>query len=194
MHLRIISILVIALAMSAPTFATVTTLNFDNIGPQGTLVGNAYIADPGGPNFVNDTTVLTCPLYNCAGYPFESSPSVAYSPGSGLIDVVWTTGLVSDISFYIDNPVGPTTFTELGPGGIINSGPISLTTYGQSGIVVALTDIGVNELQISGPADFYVIDDLTYHTGGGTTPEPGTLVLFGSGLLGAVGVLRRKLM
>ena len=30
--------------------------------------------------------------------------------------------------------------------------------------------------------------------GGGTTPEPGSIMLFGSGILGTAGVLRRRLM
>jgi hypothetical protein len=30
-------------------------------------------------------------------------------------------------------------------------------------------------------------------TGGGTTPEPSSILLFGSGILGLAGVLRRKL-
>ena len=38
---------------------------------------------------------------------------------------------------------------------------------------------------------WYLMDDFTYNAQ--TTPEPGTLVMFGSGLLGAVGVIRRKL-
>ena len=33
---------------------------------------------------------------------------------------------------------------------------------------------------------------LTGTTGGGTTPEPGSIMLFGSGILGLAGVLRRK--
>jgi hypothetical protein len=36
------------------------------------------------------------------------------------------------------------------------------------------------------------LDNVGVTTGGGTTPEPGTLVLFGSGLLGIAGVVRRK--
>jgi hypothetical protein len=34
----------------------------------------------------------------------------------------------------------------------------------------------------------------TINTGGGTTPEPGSFLLFGSGVLGLAGVLRRKLL
>ncbi|HZL68343.1 MAG TPA: PEP-CTERM sorting domain-containing protein, partial [Candidatus Limnocylindrales bacterium] len=39
---------------------------------------------------------------------------------------------------------------------------------------------------------YWFLDNVGVNTGGGTTPEPGTLVLFGSGLLGIAGVVRRK--
>jgi hypothetical protein len=35
------------------------------------------------------------------------------------------------------------------------------------------------------------MDDFTYNQGG-TTPEPGTMVMFGSGLLVAAGAIRRR--
>ncbi len=176
----------------APSFAT--TLNFDNIGPQGTLVGASYIGQPGGPNFTNDTTVLTCPYYNCSGYPYESPYSVAYSPTSGLIDVVWTTSTVSNISFYLDNPFYGASVTELSPNGsILYSAALPNTSYGQPGIVINLPGTGVGELQISGTPNYYVIDDLSYTAGGGNVPEPASLALFGSGIAAAAGMIRRKL-
>ncbi len=39
---------------------------------------------------------------------------------------------------------------------------------------------------------WFLIDGLTYNQGGGTTPEPGTMVMFGSGLLVAAGAIRRR--
>jgi hypothetical protein len=39
---------------------------------------------------------------------------------------------------------------------------------------------------------FAVFDDMTFE-GGATTPEPGTLVLMGTGILGALAGLRRRL-
>lgn len=171
-----------------------TTLNFDTIGGSGTPVGNYYIGQPGGPNFINDTQVLTYPNYNYTGYPWESPYSVAYSPSSGLIDVVWTTSTVSNVSFYIDNPAFSGSVTELGPNGnVLYSAALPLTTYGQPGVVVSLPGTGVGELQISGAADYYVIDDLSYTAGGGNVPEPASLALFGSGILTAAGMIRRKL-
>jgi len=43
---------------------------------------------------------------------------------------------------------------------------------------------------LSNAPDFYVMDDVTYESGG--VPEPGSLVLMGTGLVGLAGYLRRK--
>lgn len=41
--------------------------------------------------------------------------------------------------------------------------------------------------------NYWFLDNVSVTTGGLTTPEPGTLALFGSGLVGIAGVVRRKL-
>jgi hypothetical protein len=41
------------------------------------------------------------------------------------------------------------------------------------------------------PSEAYTVN--TGSSGGGTTPEPSSIMLFGSGILGLAGVLRRKL-
>jgi PEP-CTERM motif len=46
-----------------------------------------------------------------------------------------------------------------------------------------------NDIGTSG--HWWLMDDFTYN--GTTTPEPGTLVMFGSGLLAAAGMIRRRL-
>jgi hypothetical protein len=40
---------------------------------------------------------------------------------------------------------------------------------------------------------YWFLDDVSVSSGQGTTPEPGTFVLFGSGLVGIAGLVRRKL-
>jgi hypothetical protein len=39
---------------------------------------------------------------------------------------------------------------------------------------------------------YWLMDNVVYN--GGTTPEPGTLALLGSGVLAGLGVLRRKML
>jgi PEP-CTERM motif len=46
-----------------------------------------------------------------------------------------------------------------------------------------------NDIGTSG--HWWLMDDFTYN--GTTTPEPGTLVMLGSGLLAAAGMIRRRL-
>ena len=75
-----------------------------------------------------------------------------------------------------------------------------LNTYNISlnGTIVTFTDSGesapigaVNLSIISGEAWSGILNSVTYN--GGTTPEPGTLVLLGSSVLGLAGLARRKM-
>jgi PEP-CTERM motif len=51
--------------------------------------------------------------------------------------------------------------------------------------------VGFTSVTLAAPGGFsYTLDDLAY---GGTVPEPGSLILLGSGVLGFAGLLRRKL-
>ena len=53
-----------------------------------------------------------------------------------------------------------------------------------------ITSVDIND---TAGDDFAIAQLRTGGTSTGTTPEPGTLILLGSGLLGVVGVMRRKI-
>ncbi len=52
----------------------------------------------------------------------------------------------------------------------------------------------VDQVEIFSQAnDFYVMDDVTYGSGGNNVPEPASLFLMGSGLLGLGGLARKRM-
>lgn len=82
-----------------------------------------------------------------------------------------------------------------------NGTPIDTITRAVNGSAGALlfalgsdTDIGRIDISNDSGDDFAIAQLRQGHQGGGgTTPEPGTMILLGSGLLGALGVMRRKM-
>ncbi len=76
-------------------------------------------------------------------------------------------------------------------------GSIDLMPNGSAGALLfaASDDSNFGKIVITDLAgdDFAIAQLRQGHGGGGTTPEPGTMILLGSGLLGALGVMRRKM-
>jgi hypothetical protein len=76
---------------------------------------------------------------------------------------------------------------------ISSIGPAQLVTLGWAGIdEVDFIPTGGANHGWNGSGEHFIIDDLTINGGGGV-PEPGTLVMLGSGVVGVAGLLRRKL-
>jgi hypothetical protein len=74
-------------------------------------------------------------------------------------------------------------------------GPAQLVVLNWSGInQVDFTPSGGTNHGWNGSGEHFIIDDLCINggCGGQTTPEPGTLVMLGSGVVGLAGLLRRK--
>jgi hypothetical protein len=129
-----------------------------------------YVWDGSSPNG-NGTPALIF-----AGFGSGASMTMSLTGGGSFtLDSVDMT-----ISWYDPNPTEVIT---------VNGNPITLIqglqTYNlnMSGTSFTFSDLP------SG-AGYWLMDNVVYNS----TPEPGTLALLGSGVLGALGMLRRKVM
>lgn len=130
---------------------------------------------------------------------------------SGVGDVMDVpAGFTTGFSFFYSAPIHPgsvTVYSGLdGTGSVLASLSLPTTPDGHTfgppcsgnydycpwlpiGVSFSGTAMSVN---FSGTANFIGFDDVTLGSSTPGTPEPGTLVLFGSGVLGLAGFVRRK--
>lgn len=166
-----------------PVFGT--HINFDDQPTFSPVIPTQYV--PQGVASISDS--LSQLFYE----PGTQSPPNYV--GTGPVD-----GWAMDTTIVLTNPT-----SQIGIG-LAGPGTVTLTARDVNGNIVetdtfpflsndywyfteGTSDIKSLEIQSS----FIAIDDLQFY-GGTTTPEPGTLVMLGSGVLGLAGVMRRKLM
>jgi hypothetical protein len=181
----------------------VTNCGFETGDLTGWTIGNQ---DP-----FFDFVVSGAPLVNSGSFAmqignFSNAPNAAFFgyPGDPVLGpatlsqtIADTPGQTYSFSFYVMNGSGPTgagqttDFQAFWNGGsplldLFNTPASPYTLYSFS-----VTGTGADQISfgaVNDPSEFYV-DDVNV----GQAPEPGTLGLLGSGLVGLAGVLRRKL-
>ena len=169
-------------------------------GVSGNLVTNCGFetGDFTGWTLSGDTTFMgvSGSYANSGNYGAYLGPT---SSDSSLSQFVGDNSTSYEISFYLQgNGSGPNDFTALWNGvpllSLVNASPFSYTlyTFDVSGNYGAGSNL--LEFDMRNDPAYWGLDDVSVVNtgGGGTTPEPSSLLLLGSGLLTVGGVIRRK--
>ena len=206
-------VFVAVLALASLSWAGPITLTFEGLGNQEQVL-NYYNGGFGGsgsgpgPNygitFGSDSLSLIQNGFGGNGN-FSNAPSghtvLFFLSGPGdVMDVA--AGFNTGFSFFYADQVGFTGSVDVfsgldGTGTLLAHLDLPSTPDPYNvWVPVGVGFLGTAESVIfSGSANFIGFDNITLGatTPGGTTPEPGSLVLLGSGLIGLGGMIRRKL-
>lgn len=198
MKFRMIAVLTIAVALSTAASAASVVVNFDNLN-NGDVITNQYAgvtfsSTSGNVNYVTTQSqyLSTPPNFLCTG------------PANSSIDCAEETFMnfsspVSNLNFdgMGVNDVGVVALVDVWTNGVFNS---TVQVIGNAqGFAPDHVDLSgfsnITEIRIYNITDAAGIgwDTFQYNQGQSTTPEPGTLVMFGSAVIGLASVIRRKM-
>jgi hypothetical protein len=178
MYMKKLLLLVLLLSLSSLAFGgVITTIDFEQYSAF-TQITTQYA----GVDFGSNALQLVVPFYNYFDFPPHS--------GSGVI----TNDPNDPITINFSTPVSNVSFWYASPGGIVETD--------SNGHVIVGAPVDGSNLEITVPgvvtsisvsanlgADSETLDDLSYQV----VPEPGSLALLGSGVLGLAAVLRRRI-
>ena len=124
------------------------------------------------------------------------TPNVLYTQGATSLTLTLTSA-ANIVGFELEpDAFAQEQVTAEYFNGVTPLGTISLSPNGSSGALLfaAQSSQEITSVLITDTAgDEFAIAQLRAGQVGGTTPEPGTMILLGTGLLGALGVMRRKM-
>ena len=190
----------IALTLSVLVLGTV---GFAHAGSNLVTNGSFETGDFTGWTLSGDTTFTgVCDVSTCPGgfAPEDGNYAAYFGPVGDTATIsqtiATTPGDEYSLSFYLANPVGgtPNYFSVT-----FGNSSFSFTNFGVAFgwqqftlTTVATTDQTNLSFTFRNDPSYWFLDNVTVQKSGGSTPEPGTLVLFGSGALGLAGFARRK--
>jgi hypothetical protein len=190
----------IALTLTVLVFGTV---GFAHAGSNLVTNGSFETGDFTGWTLSGDTTFTgVCDATTCPGgfTPEDGNYAAYFGPVGDTAtisqSIATTPGDEYSLSFYLANPVGgtPNYFSVT-----FGNSSFSFTNFGVAFgwqqftlTTVATTDQTNLSFTFRNDPSYWFLDNVTVQQSGGSTPEPSTLVLFGSGALGLAGIARRK--
>jgi hypothetical protein len=174
----------VLLSFSSMAFAETFTIDFEQY-PEFTQITNQYSGD-----FVTFTNALqlVAPDYDYFDFPPTSGSGVITNDPNDPIQVNFWAPFQTATGWYAD-PDGVTVTAYDGVGDVLDTfdgAPVigsDLEFIVSSSSPIAYITISDDD----GSPDSLTVDDLSV-----TTPEPGSLFLFGSGAVGLLGFMRRK--
>jgi hypothetical protein len=207
--LTVLSIAILVLAMSpAPAMADNIPYGTGGSGPVGTIaptavftatasgtVGYFYGFSAADTDKIAACDVTTDPTCTGLVYKFVNQTSTIGTSATLLSGV--TAG--NTIAFFIDNTTTGSIFSSDPALSSDRTNHVYATPYSDTGSETALgipagLFLGFEDLDRAQSSDWDYNDDEIVVTGVSiATPEPGSLVMLGSGLIGLVGLRRRKL-
>jgi hypothetical protein len=178
-----LAVLVLIFGLGSTRLNAQTVVTFDDLPGSG-LVPNGY----GGINWNSNWN-----YYGTAQPPYnpESSPNRVYTFNANA-SFNFLTPQVFDGAYFSGFATAPVTF-ELYDGSTLVFTSATLAPDGTPTFLSSGYSGLVTEVIVSSPSpDFYVMDNVTYGGPVSATPEPGSFLLFGTGLLASFILVFRK--
>jgi len=177
--------LVLGLGTLLPSQATVITLTFEELG-EDVPISNQYAS--WGFTF-SGANAITAPVLGLSAY---SGQKIAYSP-TGLIAISTSLANIQSVSLYVTGPKDIGLYAYDIADNLL--GFAATDSFVENQLLSISTNVPITKITIHDGGAAFAIDDLTWVTdqpSSGSIPEPTTLWMLGIGLLGLVGVTRRK--